>query len=468
RPGGTGRTAAAARGACLAVPRARSRARSSRSSRHSAAGEARRATLGCGERPFAHVVGPDEDALGEELHLEEGLLVGSVAEVDQLLREPDRERRVGGDLPGEPRGGGEMIARRHDLVHEAERKRLRSRDHAARHDELLRLRIADGADEPGRAAHVGDEPEPDLGQAELAVAGRDPQVERERELESESGHVAMERADDGLLDRLEARQRRLHLAYDRAEGRARLALDVGREHAEIDASREHPPLAVDDHGPYIPVALGGGHRVDEGKEHLAVDGGPPLGPVQADVGGRVLAAPAGMEPRRLVGANGVLFVGELDRVEAFKIGPHGALTPMAATKTITSPAMEVIDMAVAADGQTLYVAQNGPDRIAAYPIAAATSRSWDFTSCIQGRVNGSYRALHIRNGLLYASEQLSPGRIAIFPINAGGSLHDLAECTTPTGKTRPEATPAISDQQRIQRPRSFVFLDDRVYVDEVG
>ncbi|TMB52493.1 MAG: lactonase family protein [Deltaproteobacteria bacterium] len=177
---------------------------------------------------------------------------------------------------------------------------------------------------------------------------------------------------------------------------------------------------------------------------------------------------AGMEPRRLVVANGVLFVGELDRVEAFKIGPHGALTPMAATKTITSPAMEVIDMAVAADGQTLYVAQNGPDRIAAYPIAAATSRSWDFTSCIQGRVNGSYRALHIRNGLLYASEQLTPGRIAIFPINAGGSLHDPAECTTPTGKTRPEATPAISDQQRIQRPRSFVFLDDRVYVDEVG
>src|SRR5439155_1272701 len=204
--------------------------------------------------------------------------------------QPGRDRRIGSDLAGEPRGGGEMIARRHDLVHEAERKRLRSRDHAARHDELLRLRIADGADEPGRAAHVGDETEPDLGQAELAVAGRDPQVERERELESESGHVAMEGADDGLLDRLEARQRRLHLAYDRAEGRARLALDVGREHAEIDASREHPPLAVDDHGPYIPVALGGGHRVDEGKEHLAVDGVPLLGPVEADVEDRVLAA----------------------------------------------------------------------------------------------------------------------------------------------------------------------------------
>ena len=53
---------------------------------------------------------------------------------------------------------------------------------------------------------------------------------------------------------------------------------------------EHPPLAVDDHGPYVPVALGGGHRVDEGKEHLAVDGVPLLGPVEADVEDRVLAA----------------------------------------------------------------------------------------------------------------------------------------------------------------------------------
>src|SRR5437773_3175952 len=52
----------------------------------------------------------------------------------------------------------------------------------------------------------------------------------------------------------------------------------------------------------------------------------------------------GTEPRRLVVANGVLYVGELDRVEAFKIGLHGGLTPtpIAATKTITSPPMEGI------------------------------------------------------------------------------------------------------------------------------
>src|SRR5207249_2757624 len=74
---------------------------------------------------------------------------------------------------------------------------------------------------------------------------------------------------------------------------------------------------------------------------------------------------------------------------------------------------------------------------------------------------------HIRNGLLYASEQLAPGRISIFPINADGSLHDPAECTTPAGKTRPGATTAISDQRRIQRPRSFQFIDDRVYVEEI-
>jgi len=177
---------------------------------------------------------------------------------------------------------------------------------------------------------------------------------------------------------------------------------------------------------------------------------------------------AGMEPRRLVVANGVLFVGELDRVEAFKIGAHGGLTPMAATKTITNPNMEVIDMTISADGQMLYAAQNGPDRIAAYPIAAATSRDWDYTSCIQGRVNVNYRALGVRNGRLYASEQATPGRIAVFTINPDGSLHAKADCATPpAGKERPGPTPPDSEQRRIQRPRSFVFVDDRVYVEEV-
>src|SRR5439155_11547647 len=144
--------------------------------------------------------------------------------------------------------------------------------------------------EPRRPADVGDEAEPHLGQPELAVARRDAQVEGERQLEPQPRHVAMERPDDRLLDRLEPRERRLHLADVRAERRTRLALDVAGQHAEVDAGREDGPFAVHDHGADLAIALRGGHRVDEGEEQLPMDGVSFLGPVEPDVEQRVLAA----------------------------------------------------------------------------------------------------------------------------------------------------------------------------------
>src|SRR5207249_5365749 len=143
----------------------------------------------------------------------------------------------------------------------------------------------------------------------------------------------------------------------------------------------------------------------------------------------------GTEPRRLLVANGVLYVGERDRVEAFTIGRGGGLKFLASTRLIKNElAMDVMDMAFSPDGRTLYVAQNGPDRIAAYPLDPKTglvlAPKTGFTSCIQGRPNAAYRALLVRNSLLYVSEQLTPGRIANFPIDAGGGLgHDPTECS---------------------------------------
>src|SRR5205809_208691 len=65
--------------------------------------------------------------------------------------------------------------------------------------------------------------------------------------------------------------------------------------------------------------------------------------------------------------------------------------------------MDVMDMAFNPDGRTLYVAQNGPDRIAAYPLDPKTglvlAPKTGFTSCIQGRPNAAYRALLVRNSL---------------------------------------------------------------------
>src|SRR5262245_66045931 len=118
----------------------------------SAAGEARWASLGEGPRALARVVGAQEDALREELHPEERVLIDVAAEFDEPFREPDRERRVRRDLLGEPRRRRDVLARRDDLVHEADRERLVGADHPTRQDELLRLRIPDGADEARRTA----------------------------------------------------------------------------------------------------------------------------------------------------------------------------------------------------------------------------------------------------------------------------------------------------------------------------
>src|SRR5438132_13016143 len=55
-------------------------------------------------------------------------------------------------------------------------------------------------------------------------------------------------------------------------------------------------------------------------------------------GATVHADTGGTEPRRLLVANGVLYVGESDRVEAFSIGPRGGLRLLRSTALISSPA----------------------------------------------------------------------------------------------------------------------------------
>src|SRR5439155_22275265 len=52
----------------------------------------------------------------------------------------------------------------------------------------------------------------------------------------------------------------------------------------------------------------------------------------------------GTEPRRLLVANGVLYVGERDRVEAFAIKPNGNLRLPPSRTSITNPPMDVMDM----------------------------------------------------------------------------------------------------------------------------
>jgi 6-phosphogluconolactonase (cycloisomerase 2 family) len=134
-------------------------------------------------------------------------------------------------------------------------------------------------------------------------------------------------------------------------------------------------------------------------------------------------------PRRLLvkadpasGADGVLYVVQEDRVEAFRIGSHGGLT--ANGSTTVDPNMTPLDVAVSDDGRTVYVPQNGTRRIAAYTLTAEGKLPADHSSCVNfpAGTAPAFQRLRVRNGRLYVSASILGGRISIFPIDADGSL----------------------------------------------
>ena len=82
------------------------------------------------------------------------MLVEAVTEIDQLLRQPDRERRVRRDHGCEAGRRREVLAGRHDLAHQPEGERFLGADHAAGHEKLLRPRVADRAHQPRHPRHT--------------------------------------------------------------------------------------------------------------------------------------------------------------------------------------------------------------------------------------------------------------------------------------------------------------------------
>jgi len=176
---------------------------------------------------------------------------------------------------------------------------------------------------------------------------------------------------------------------------------------------------------------------------------------------------AGKRPRRLVVGNGVLYVAEQDRVEAFQIGERGALRRLrGATRPIRG--MDPRDLALSADGKTLYVPQHGKDRVAAYPLDAEGAPQPEYTSCVQGRVLAGYLHVLVNNGLLYASAESAPGRVEVHALGADGSLKATPVQCRPATATRDRSaeTPPLSERTRIQKPKSIVLLGDMLYVEE--
>src|SRR5256885_673938 len=71
----------------------------------------------------------------------------------------------------------------------------------------------------------------------------------------------------------------------------------------------------------------------------------------------VQIATLGRLPRRVLVGNGVLYVAEADRIEAFKIGEHGGLRPLAGSDPVTN--FNPQDLTLNPDGKTLYATHLG-------------------------------------------------------------------------------------------------------------
>jgi 6-phosphogluconolactonase (cycloisomerase 2 family) len=190
--------------------------------------------------------------------------------------------------------------------------------------------------------------------------------------------------------------------------------------------------------------------------------------------------PGNSEPRRLVvdtqvrqGVEvSVLYVAEVDRVEAYRIGRNGNIGYIGATRVLDH--MRPLDLRVSDDGKLLYVTQTGYNRIVAYPIgddgapAKNSEGKADFTSCIQENQDSAVQHLIVSGSLLYVSASSNPGRVDVFRLNPDGSLPLVPEEFNRCRKPDPNASqPDYSSTRRaLHSPKAMVLKDNVLYVSQ--
>ncbi len=179
---------------------------------------------------------------------------------------------------------------------------------------------------------------------------------------------------------------------------------------------------------------------------------------------------AGGLPRRVlvgkdsIGNGVVLYVAQLDRIEAFRIGEHGVLHSLGDTVPVNHPHLDPRDLALSPDGKTLYVTHQG--FLEAFALNADGSLPKRFTSCVQAANASTFLDAQATAGLLYVSADDIPGRIAIYRLNADGSLPDMGCTSNASKKTRPAFRQWDSARRRLQKPKAFVVVGDMIYVEE--
>ena len=123
--------------------------------------------------------------------------------VRRLLGVVQRDRALRRHQLGHLERPRHQLRRRVDVLDEAALERLVGVDHAAGQDQLLGVADVGRAGEPLGAAPAGDDPEVDLGLAEVGVLGREPDVAGQRHLAAAAERVAVDGGDRRLAHRLE-------------------------------------------------------------------------------------------------------------------------------------------------------------------------------------------------------------------------------------------------------------------------
>src|SRR2546422_453601 len=115
-------------------------------------------------------------------------------------------------------------------------------------------------------------------------------------------------------------------------------------------------------------------------------------------------------------------------------------------------------------GSILYATAASQQRIDGFCLGADGALS--ATPTVQIPTLGRLpRRVLVGNGLLYVSADDIPGRIAIYRLNADGSLPQTG-CGGLKKKDRPAVMRADSARKRLQRPKAFIVVRDFVYVEE--
>lgn len=192
---------------------------------------------------------------------------------------------------------------------------------------------------------------------------------------------------------------------------------------------------------------------------------------------------AGQYPRRLLVANGVLYVAETDRVEAFSIGPKGGLTRL--ESTTPKGRMNPHDLAVSDDGTTLYVPRREQSQIVSYKIGAngfefgpnGTAGADDYDSCVHRRTRGDnaagrqlWESMAVRGNRLYVSLRASGAGVRVYTLRDDNSFPSQQSPGTKATVCRAneDGISNYDEKRGLGGPRTFVLGDDAVYVQRVG